>query len=140
MVEVTVIGTEPPCVRCSLVVQRVYEQAQEAGIDVKVRKMDCRSPEAQALANDGQREVGTAKDVARQGSIAVDWEQVGELLKKEWSPDLDQALQPCQDKADQLKMWMTPVVIVNGKLKHHGSVPSADQIKSWLMEARGSGK
>jgi hypothetical protein len=136
MVEVTVIGVEPPCVRCSLVVQRVYEQAGQAGIEVRVQKLDCRSPEAQALARQGDREVGTAKDVARQGAVPVDWGQVGELLQREWSPDLDQALQPCQDQADQLKMWMTPVLIIAGRLKHHGSVPSAEQIRFWLLEAR----
>ncbi len=53
MVEVTVIGVEPPCVRCSLVVQRVYEQARLDGIEVRVQKLDCRSPEAQALAIEG---------------------------------------------------------------------------------------
>lgn len=137
MVEVTVIGVEPPCVRCSLMVQRVYEQARQAGIEVRVQKLDCRSPEARALAEQGQREVGTAKDVARQSSIPVDWGQVGEMLKREWSPDLDRVLQPCQDQADQLKMWMTPVLIVNGKLKHHGSVPDRDRILVWLKEEAG---
>lgn len=136
MVDVTVIGVEPPCVRCSLVVQRVYEEARQAGIEVRVQKLDCRSPEAQALARQGDREVGTAKDVARQGAIPVDWGPVGEMLKREWSPDLDQALQPCQDQADQLRMWMTPVLIIAGRLQHHGSVPSAEQIRSWLMEAQ----
>lgn len=135
MVEVIVIGTEPPCVRCSLVAQRVHEQAQEAGIDVEVRKVDCRSPEAQVLAEQCGRGVGTGKDVASKGSIAVDWDQVYNLLKREWSPDLDRALQPCQEKADQLNMWMTPVLIINGRLRHHGSVPAADRIRSWLLEA-----
>jgi len=28
MVEVVVIGTEPPCIRCSLLVQRVNQEAE----------------------------------------------------------------------------------------------------------------
>jgi hypothetical protein len=135
MVEVIVIGTDPPCVRCSLAAQRVHEQAREAGIEVQVRKLDCRSPEAQVLAEQFGRGVGTGKDVASKGSIAVDWDQVYKLLKQEWSPDLDRALRSCQDQADRLNMWMTPVLIINGRLRHHGSVPAADQIRSWLLEA-----
>ena len=122
MVEVIVIGTEPPCLRCSLLVQRVNQEAEGAGIEVQVRKMDCRSSEAQALARQRQRGLGTAKDVAREGTVEVDWNRVAGLLKQDWSPDLD-GHAPCQEKADHLNMWMTPVLIVNGKVKHHGSVP-----------------
>ena len=135
MVEVVVIGTEPPCIRCSLLVQRVNQEAEGAGIEVQVRKMDCRSSEAQALARQWERGLGTAKDVAREGTVEVDWSRVAGLLKQDWSPDLDQALRPCQEKADHLNMWMTPVLIVNGKLKHHGSVPEPELVRTWLREA-----
>ena len=41
--------------------------------------MDCRSSEAQALARQRQRGLGTAKDVAREGTVEVDWNRVAAL-------------------------------------------------------------
>jgi len=134
MVEVIVIGTEPPCIRCSRVVQLVNEASEEIGLSVRVKSLAFQSPEAQGLAADWQRELGTARDVARKGAADVDWGLVTALMRKEWSPDLDKELRPCQELADKIQILMTPVLIVNGKLKHHGSVPDPDRILAWLKE------
>jgi protein-disulfide isomerase len=74
--------------------------------------------------------------VARKGAADVDWGLVTALMRKEWSPDLDKELRPCQELADKIQILMTPVLIVNGKLKHHGSVPDPDRILAWLKEER----
>ncbi len=37
------------------------------------------------------------------------------------------------------QILMTPVLIVNGKLKHHGSVPEPEWVRTWLREAAGEG-
>ncbi len=80
MVEVIVIGTEPPCIRCSLVVQRVNEEAEGVGYRSEGPENGLlRSSEAQALARHGRRELGTAKDVAREGTVEVDWDWVAGL-------------------------------------------------------------
>jgi protein-disulfide isomerase len=139
MVEVVVIGSDPPCIRCSRVVQLVNEGAEEIGLSVRVKSLSFQSPEAQGLATGWQRELGTARDVARKGSADVDWGLVASLMKKEYSPDLDKELRPCLELADKIQILMTPVLIVNGRLKHHGSVPESELIRTWLREAAGEG-
>ena len=139
MVEVVVIGTEPPCIRCRRVEQLVHEASEEIGLSVRVKSLAFQSPEAQGLAAEWQRELGTARDVARKGAADVDWGLVAALMKKEWSPDLDNELRPCQELADKIQILMTPVLIVNGRLKHHGSVPELEWVRTWLREAAGEG-
>ena len=76
MVEVVVIGTDPPCLRCNLLVQRVYAVADENRLLVNIRRLPFQSAEAQVLAEEFQKKMGSAKDVARQGSVEVDWGRV----------------------------------------------------------------
>jgi protein-disulfide isomerase len=134
MVEVLVIGTDPPCLRCNILVQRVYEVADENRILVNIRRVPFQSQEAQNLAEEFQRMLGSAKDVARRGSVAVDWGRVAGLMQQPWSPALDEELRPCQELADKVKILMTPILVVNGRLKHHGSVPDSDSILAWLKK------
>jgi protein-disulfide isomerase len=134
MIEVLVIGTDPPCLRCNMLVQRVYEVADENRILVNVRKVPFQSTEAQDLAEEFQRTMGSVKDVARRGTIEVDWSRVAGLMKQPWSPALDEELRPCQELADKVRILMTPILVINGRLKHHGSVPDADRILAWLKE------
>ena len=114
-------------------------RAEEIGLSVRVKSLSFQSPEAQGLATGWQRELGTARDVARKGSADVDWGLVASLMKKEYSPDLDKELRPCLELADKIQILMTPVLIVNGRLKHHGSVPESELIRTWLREAAGEG-
>ena len=51
---------------------------------------------------------------------------------KHWSPEFDEALRPCQEKAEFVGLLMTPIVVVQGEVKHQGSVPSIEQLKLWL--------
>ena len=134
MAEVVVIGTDPPCLRCNMLVQRVYEVADENRILVNVRRLTFHSPEAQDLAQKLEKEMGSAKDVARRGPVEVDWGRVASLMKQPWSPVLDEELRPCQELADKVRILMTPILVVNGRLKHHGSVPDAERILAWLQE------
>ena len=134
MVEVVVIGTDPPCLRCNLLVQRVYEVADENRLLVNIRRLPFQSAEARVLAEVFQKKMGSAKDVASQGSVEVDWGRVARLMQQPWSPALDEELRPCRELADKIQILMTPVLIINGKLKHHGSVPDPDRILAWLKE------
>jgi protein-disulfide isomerase len=134
MIEVVVIGTDPPCLRCNLLVQRVYEAADENRLLVNIRRLPFQASEAQALAEEFQKKMGSARDVARQGSVEVDWGRVAGLMKQPWSRALDEELRPCQELADKIRILMTPILIINGRLKHHGSVPELDRILAWLKE------
>jgi uncharacterized metal-binding protein len=138
--EIIVIGTQPPCVRCETAARWAEEAAAELGLKVEVKKLELQDPKAQAVARSMNRELGTAKDVARKASLEVDWKRVQELASGPWSPELDESLTACKEKAEQVGMLMTPLLIVGGKLKHHGSVPSREQIRGWLEEEFGPRK
>lgn len=147
--EIWIIGTDPPCPRCGRLTEMVKDIVSSAGLQADVRHLayDCR--EARDFAAGLGLEPGTAKDVAQRIEVDVDWEKVfsmtalplaqasgccGEQAFAPWSPELDEALKPCQEKAAGAGILMTPVLIVDGVLKHSGSVPSVEQIRSWIME------
>jgi len=45
---------------------------------------------------------------------------------------MDEALRTCQEQAESVGILMTPIMVVEGEVKHHGSVPSVEQIRLWL--------
>ena len=70
---VIVIGTDPPCPRCDLVF-RLVEAAAGLGIHVEHCAFD--SSLARQIGARLGRKVGTAKHVARDVGIAMDWDAV----------------------------------------------------------------
>ena len=146
--EVWIIGVDPPCPRCDLTRQRVERMAQEMGRSISIRNMVYTDPEAREFADYIGKETGTAKDVVKKAGVEIDWNQVSAVYKnppsqpedidiidgpaRHWSPEFDEALSPCQEKADSVGILMTPIVVVEKEVKHHGSVPSIEQLRSWL--------
>jgi hypothetical protein len=146
--DVWIIGVDPPCPRCSLTKQRVERLAGELGLAVALRDLAYSDPEARSFARSIGKELGTAKHVAEKAGLDVDWDRVSAIVKnpptrppdfdqvtgpaRRWSPEMDEALRPCQEGADSVGMLMTPIVIVDGEVKHHGSAPSLEQLRAWL--------
>ncbi|WP_157212094.1 hypothetical protein [Desulfomonile tiedjei] len=141
-IDVLVIGTEPPCPRCDLMSCLAEELAGEASVEVNVRHCAFDSSEAFALGQKFGRKVGTAKHVADAAGISMDWNAVYALIQSKsdavgpdrrpaetWTLELDEMLEPCQFVADTVGYFMTPVLVVNGSVKHHGSVPSREKIQ-----------
>ncbi len=64
-------------------------------------------------------------------SRPVDFEKIDGTARR-WSPEMDEAIRPCQEKADSVDILMTPIVVVDKAVKHHGSVPSLEQLRMWL--------
>ena len=52
-----------------------------------------------------------------------------------WTPALDALMDPCREAAEGAGFLMTPVLVVNGVVVHHGSVPTEEQIREWLVSA-----
>jgi len=131
----------------------VHELASELGLSIRIRHLAYTDGEAVDFADRMGLEPGTAKDVARKGDIPMDWQRVFQLAsvaadaaeqKQEdvccpsaapWTPELDEILRPCQDKALDLGIMMTPVLVLSGRICHQGSVPEREQVKTWLAEA-----
>ena len=147
--EVWILGVDPPCPRCDLTRQRVERISNElVGVSLNISHMIYSDFRAQAFAKSVGKETGTAKHVADKAGIKVDWDHVHAVVKnppsrtedfdeidgiaRQWSPEMDAAIRPCQEKADSVGILMTPILVVDRKVKHHGSVPSLEQLRMWL--------
>jgi thiol-disulfide isomerase/thioredoxin len=126
--EILVIGTEPPCVRCQRAFQLAEEVAQQLAVDIKVRKISFNSEEAKKYGK-----VVTGHDIAVQAKMTVDTADRGEMqrLVQVWSKELDDKLMPYKEKAEEMGYLMTPVLLMNGKVKAMGFVPDKEQILEW---------
>lgn len=154
--EIWVIGTDPPCPRCALVTKRVQSALESMGLRIPVRHLSYSDPVAQRFAKSRGQEVGTAKDVARAAGMAVDIDTINEIVARQWlkaakalgcppedvppaerwSPELDTALRPFEEKAKEIGFMMTPVLVIDGVVRHQGSVPSPEQIAAFLAGIR----
>lgn len=146
--EIWCIGVDPPCPRCDLTRQRVERIVREMGLSLNVRTFVYSDSEARAFAESIGKEAGTARTVAAKTGIGIDWNQLPKLREKppskpedldnidgtarQWSPEYDELLKPLQEKADSVGVLMTPILLVKGEVKHHGSVPSIEKLRSWL--------
>jgi hypothetical protein len=147
-IDVLVIGTDPPCPRCDLLNLRVHEAAESLDRPITIRHCFFYSDEAASLGQAAKRRVGTPKHVSMEAGIPVDWGHVDGLVEERrrvvgeearaaqtWTPELDALLDPCREAADTLGFFMTPILVVNGTVKHHGSVSTTEQIREWLVSA-----
>ena len=146
--EILVIGPEPPCVRCINTARFAKEVAEQYSVKVTVRKIDTHAEEAQKY---GKVEGG--------GSIAeiekVDYDsegfkrlmqEAGGLMSDEERnkssiegklQEIQEKLTPITEKAKEAGYLMTPVVVVNEKVKSMGYVPSKDEIQKWVESELG---
>jgi len=147
MHQIIVIGTEPPCPRCALLTSVFKELIARFNLDASVKHINYSDTAAVEFAADMGLITGTAKDVAVSLGIKLDLRRVKNLIEHaiqdqqcefnefndcKWSRELDEFLKPFEQKAWQKGILMTPVVIINGQLKHNGSVPAMKNIRSWL--------
>ena len=146
--EILIIGVDPPCPRCDLTRQRVERLVDEMDLSVRVRHLTYNDPKAREFADSIGKEFGTAKHVAEKAGIDMGMIKIQLTAKgghnrpeafdridgpaREWTPEMDEKLRPFQVKAASTGMLMTPILIINGEVRHHGSVPSVEQIRSWL--------
>ena len=152
--EILIIGTEPPCPRCDYLKQMAVDIVNDLPLAVPVRHVDYTSEEAHQLAKAEGLVPGTAKDVAKRLDIAMDWQAIFNMIESagltdsdsgppqccpsaaaRWSPELDDALRPCEVRAREAGIMMTPVLVINGKPVHQGSVPGADQTRNFIEAA-----
>ena len=112
--EILVIGTEPPCVRCQRTFNFAEEVAQQLVDETKVRKISLNSEEAKKYGK-----VGTAHDIAEVAKMTFDEGKI-ERLAQVWSRELDDELMPYKEKTEEMGYLMTPVLLINGQVKGMG--------------------
>jgi len=140
--KIVIIGTVPPCPRCDLLGVLVRDSL---GADKSCTIAHCAydSLPARMIAKNLGVNIGSAEQVADAAGIRIDWEHVRNLIGEKksylpknsrpcaaWSQELDNALEPCRQAAESVGYLMTPVLLVNDQVVHHGSVPSRRQLKT----------
>lgn len=141
--EIVVIGTEPPCIRCHTTFKRAKEVARQFSKDIEVKKATIHTEEAEKY---GKVEAGHG--IGEAGDIKPDIESMGKLLRELEDlradedknedlidtrlKELEKVLTPVKEKARDLGFLMTPVLIVNGQVKSTDYVPSKEEIRLWI--------
>ncbi|MBN2467772.1 MAG: thioredoxin family protein [Deltaproteobacteria bacterium] len=127
--EIIIIGTDPPCPRCRETHERIRKTVKKIDQTISIRKIIYSSEEGQSFGK-----LGTAHELAQWGGIDMDWDRIRELASGEWTQELDRLLMPLKERAEKENWIMTPVVVIDGKVQHFGSVPEMDELRSWLIE------
>ena len=139
---ILVIGTDPPCIRCHTTFKRAKEVAgQFPGIEV--RKIVIHSEEAEKYGK-----VESGHEIEEVSKVKPDIENMkrllGELEELKADEDnneslidaklkeLEVTIQPIKDKAKEMGYLMTPVLIVNDQVKSMDYVPSKEEIRGWV--------
>ena len=139
---ILVIGTDPPCIRCHTTFKRAKEVAgQFSGIEV--RKLVIHSEEAEKYGK-----VESGHEIEEVSNVKPDKEKMmrllGELEELKADEDkneslidaklkeLEKAIQPIKDKAKELGYLMTPVMVINEQVKSMDYVPSKEEIRGWV--------
>ena len=141
--EIVVIGTEPPCIRCHTTFKRAKEIAQQFSEDIDVKKVAIHTEEARKYgkveAGHGIGEAGNIKpDIESMGKLLGELEELkanedkNEELIDDKLKNLEKVLSPIKEKARELGFLMTPVLIVNGQVKSTDYVPSKEEIRAWI--------
>ena len=144
---IIIIGTEPPCPRCKLLAKVVTDKVQELGIDAVVKHLVYTDAESKEFAEGLGLETGTASSVAKRMNVEInnsrklvpDFDseyntEYEDYFFTNWSYELDEHLRLFENKAKEEGILMTPSLIINGELKHSGSVPRLSQLEGWLLE------
>lgn len=149
MHKIIIIGTEPPCPRCGLLTKVLKVKIDELSILAEIEHWNFTDTKSKLFAEDKGLIPGTAKDVAAKTGIEIDKTQLAKLIQNpginpdnefrkynnfKWSPELDEFLLPLERKAESAGFLMTPTLIINGAIKHSGSVPAMEKITKWLQE------
>jgi hypothetical protein len=151
MNSIVIIGTKPPCPRCQLLINVITEKNLELELEATVQHLDYTSEEAKAYAKEIGLTTGTAKDVSKITNMDIDVKKIAEVIDNHtidincefnkynncnWSIELDNLLRPFENVAKDVGIMMTPILIINGDIKHQVSVPKLSKIQEWLMEIK----
>lgn len=143
--EILIIGTSPPCPRCDKTFMMAEDIVADLGKGYSVRQIDLKSEEASAIAAADGRQIGTTNEVSEASGEQIDRKAFAAAVLKAaestdencrpaelWSPDFDKSLENVARAADRAGFYMTPVVVIDGKVLWHGSVPAEDDLRKWI--------
>lgn len=143
--EVIVVASRHPCIKCLKTYEWAKEAAETLSKEIVVKKL---LPGSSELEKFGKIE--DAKTIAQIEKIEDPEEEVkrinqeiAELRQDEernWAlieekiRQLDEVLKHIKKEALERGYIVTPVLIVNGKIKSAGYLPKKEQIRQWIEE------
>jgi hypothetical protein len=125
--KITIIGVVPPCPRCQRIYDLTVEAFNELGAQAEIKKIAYDSDEAKQFGK-----VGTAHDIAEWAQMKIEWSKIWDIAAEGWSPELDNLMMPCKEKAELENWLMTPVLLIEDKVAVMGYVPNKEFIKSTI--------
>ena len=143
--EVLVIGPEPPCIRCNTLHRLANEVREDLPGKVEVRRVSAHSEEAGKYGKiEGGHHIAETFNIAHNHErIESLMKEINELKKDEKKNEelinekfkaIDEELSPIKKKAKEVGILMTPVLVVNGKIKSMDYVPDMGLIRKWVEE------
>jgi hypothetical protein len=127
--KITIIGVVPPCPRCRRIHDLAVEAVRELGVQAEIIKIAYDSDEAKKLGR-----AGTAHDIAEWAQVKIDWDKIREIAAAGWSPELDNLLMPCKERAEIEGWLMTPVLMLDNNVLVMGYVPDKEYIKAAISK------
>ena len=127
--KITVIGVVPPCPRCQRIYDLTVEAINELGAQAEIKKIAYDSEEAKQFGR-----VGTAHDIAEWAQMKIEWSKIWDIAAEGWSPELDELMMPCKERADIEGWLMTPILLLDERVLVMGYVPDKEYIKSAIKE------
>lgn len=142
--EIVVIGTDPPCIRCHTTFKRAKEVGQQFPGNIEIKKVAIHTAEAEKYgkveAGHGIEEAGKVKsDLEKKGKLLRELDELRADEEKNESlidarlKELEKVLAPVKEKAKEMGYLMTPVLLVNGQVKSMDYVPSKEEIRAWIV-------
>ena len=140
--EVIVIGPEPSCIRCQTALKRAKEAAQEFSNEVVVKKIAVDSEEArqygwtesghviaevEGVKHDHEKIQELRSKVEGEGSELKDAQLVNSVME-----EIEKEITMIKVTAKKRGYLMTPVVVINGKVKSAGEVPEKEELLKWM--------
>jgi hypothetical protein len=128
-INITIIGVVPPCPRCKRIHDLAIEAVSELGAQAEIKKIAYDSEEAKQYGR-----AGTAHDIAEWAQMKIEWSKIRDIAAEGWSPELDNLLMPCKERADVEGWLMTPVLLLDDKVIFTGYVPEKEYIKAAVKQ------
>lgn len=146
--EIVVIGPEPPCIRCITTFKYAKQIAEQFPDRVAAKKIFAGTKESAKYGN-----VAGGHDIAEKEHIDHDSDGIMAIMKEidelvgdedgnealilEKMDKIQEKLVPITEKAVEAGYLMTPVLVINEKIKSVGVVPDKNKMLEWVKAELG---
>nr|MDO8082599.1 thioredoxin family protein [Candidatus Freyarchaeota archaeon] len=128
---VEVIGPYPPCIRCRRISKLFKEIKREDNANIELTHVFAGSEEAERYGKIVDTHIFL-------DSIGVETEELDALFEKRDFKAIDEWLKPYVERAKEKGLILTPVIVMNGKVKTFGRVPKKEELRKMVREEMGA--